>query len=145
MKRYALLVAAALLAAPIAAHAEDAAPGAAKSGGMDMKSTDMKNMEGMDSGAASEKSGDAAAAPSTRAFEAASAAMMKAMTIKYSGNADIDFVRGMIPHHEGAVEMAKIELQYGKDPKLKKLAKAIIAAQEKEISFMKAWLDKHPE
>jgi uncharacterized protein (DUF305 family) len=51
----------------------------------------------------------------------------------------------MIPHHEGAVEMAKVELKYGKDAKLRKLAKDIIAAQEKEIAFMKQWLAAHPQ
>jgi uncharacterized protein (DUF305 family) len=50
----------------------------------------------------------------------------------------------MIPHHQGAVEMAKVELKYGKDAKLRKLAKDIIAAQEKEIAFMKQWLEQHP-
>ena len=45
----------------------------------------------------------------------------------------------MIPHHQGAIDMAKVELKYGKDPELKKLAQDIIDAQEKEISFMKDW------
>ncbi|MDR5854769.1 DUF305 domain-containing protein [Caballeronia sp. LZ062] len=87
----------------------------------------------------------AADAPSTAAFEAADKAMMAGMAgIPYTGNADRDFVAHMTPHHEGAIEMAKVELKYGKDAKLRKLAKEIIAAQEKEIAFMKRWLASHP-
>jgi uncharacterized protein (DUF305 family) len=46
----------------------------------------------------------------------------------------------MIPHHQGAIEMAKAELGNGKDPQLRQLAEEIIAAQEKEILFLKEWL-----
>lgn len=69
--------------------------------------------------------------------------MHKAMDVKPTGNADKDFVLNMIPHHEGAVEMAKVELEHGKDPELRKLAEDIIKAQDKEIAFMKEWLKKH--
>ena len=61
-----------------------------------------------------------------------------------TGDPDRDFVAMMLPHHQGAVDMAEIELKYGTDPKLKALARGIIAAQEKEIAFMQAWLAKHP-
>jgi uncharacterized protein (DUF305 family) len=84
--------------------------------------------------------------PSTAAFQAADHSMMSGMSsIQYTGDADRDFVSHMIPHHEGAVEMAKVELKYGKDAKLRKLAKDIIAAQDKEIAFMKQWLAAHPQ
>lgn len=82
-------------------------------------------------------------APSTKAFRTANAAMHKAMAIRYTGDADVDFVRGMIPHHQGAIDMAKVELAYGKDPEIRKLAEDIIKAQEAEIAAMKAWLAKH--
>lgn len=61
-----------------------------------------------------------------------------------TGNTDHDFVVMMLPHHQGAVDMAKFELQHGKDPELRKLAHDVIASQDKEIVFMKSWLAKHP-
>jgi uncharacterized protein (DUF305 family) len=79
-------------------------------------------------------------APSTAAYKAANDKMHTGMDIKFSGDADVDFVKGMVPHHQGAVEMAKIVLKHGKDPALKKLASEIVAAQDKEIAFMQAWL-----
>jgi uncharacterized protein (DUF305 family) len=81
--------------------------------------------------------------PSTLAFQGVNAKMHEAMEIEFSGNADIDFVKGMIPHHEGAVDMAKVVLAFGKDPEVKKLAEAIIKAQEDEIAWMKGWLEKN--
>lgn len=69
--------------------------------------------------------------------------MHKDMTIAPTGDADIDFARGMIPHHQGAIDMAKIILEKGKDKDLRKLATDIIAAQEKEIAFLKEWLAKN--
>ena len=51
-------------------------------------------------------------------------------------NADVGFAKGMIPHHEGAIAMAKVELQYGKDAEMKALAQKIVDAQQSEISVM---------
>ena len=70
--------------------------------------------------------------------------MHQGMMIPYVNDADIDFVQGMIPHHQGAIDMAKVQLKYGKDPELRKLSEGIIAAQEKEIAQMKQWLMDHP-
>lgn len=85
----------------------------------------------------------AATTPSTEAFMAANARMHGAMDIPFTGNADADFLRGMIPHHQGAVDMAKIVLEHGQDPEVRKLAEAIIAAQEAEIAWMTRWLADH--
>jgi uncharacterized protein (DUF305 family) len=85
----------------------------------------------------------AAEAPSNRPFMDAHEKMMKDMGKPLTGDADVDFVQGMIPHHQGAIDMAKVELEYGKNPVLRKLAETIIAAQEKEIADMQAWLKEH--
>ena len=81
--------------------------------------------------------------PSTKAYMQANAAMHDGMAIPYTGNADVDFVRGMIPHHQGAIDMARIVLEHGSDPELRKLAEGVIAAQEAEIGWMKDWLEKN--
>jgi uncharacterized protein (DUF305 family) len=81
--------------------------------------------------------------PSTQGYEAAMGKMHQGMMMGYSGDADIDFVRGMIPHHQGAIDMAKVELKYGKDLELRKLAEGIVAAQESEIEMMQTWLKAH--
>jgi len=95
----------------------------------------MQKMEDM-----TPKDSDAA---STKAFKEAHMKMMHDMHQTFTGNADVDFVTGMIPHHQGAIDMAKVQVKYGKDAETRKLAEQIIADQEKEIAQMKAWLRKN--
>ena len=81
---------------------------------------------------------------STQAFENNAAKMMKNMSAPgYTGDTDTDFVAHMIPHHQGAVDQADVELKYGKDPQMRALAENIIKAQKKEIAFMKRWQARH--
>jgi uncharacterized protein (DUF305 family) len=81
--------------------------------------------------------------PSSKAFAEANARMHEGMDIRFTGNADVDFVRGMIAHHQGAIDMAKIELEHGKDETIRKLADDIIRAQEAEIKMMREWLTRN--
>ena len=90
--------------------------------------------------AATAKPGESA---STKAYRDANTKMHKDMDIPYSGDADADFVRGMIPHHQGAIDMAKVVLAHGKDPEIRKLAESVIRDQEKEVAEMKDWLKKN--
>lgn len=112
-------------AMPAACGATDAA---APMAGMDMGGLDM-------------------GAPVDDAHKALMAGMdqMNANMMAGAANPDIDvaFVCGMIPHHQGAIAMAKAELQYGKDDWTKALAQQIITAQEKEIADMTEWLEGH--
>ena len=94
----------------------------------------------MGGGMAMQPKGDVG--PSSQAFNGITARMRQDMAITFTGNADIDFVKGMIPLHQGAVDMAKTVLAFGKDPEVKKVAEGIINAQEAEITSMKEWLKK---
>jgi len=123
----AALMALALAAGPVAAQdSQGGTPG----------------MKGMDMAPAA-KSGSET--PADRDFAKANATMMKNMDVKPSGNPDKDFADMMLPHHQGAIDMAKVELQYGKDPMLRKLAADIVKAQETEIAEMQSWLGKHAQ
>ena len=98
--------------------------------GMDMKGMDMKMMMP-----------GANDTPSTKAYKMAMMNAMQTMPA-FSGDADVDFMKHMRPHHQAAIEMAKVALANGKDAEVKKLAQDIITAQEKEIAMIDAWLKK---
>jgi uncharacterized protein (DUF305 family) len=78
------------------------------------------------------------------AFKEANDTMMHNMMRPMTGDPDKDFVMMMMAHHQGAIDMAKVELEYGKDPTLRAMAEAIIEAQAKEIEEMQEWLAAHP-
>ncbi len=80
---------------------------------------------------------------STKEFKEAHMAMMKNMHQPFSGNSDVDFRVHMIPHHQGAIDMAKVALKHAKDPDTKKMAQKIIDDQEKEIAEMQHCLKKN--
>jgi uncharacterized protein (DUF305 family) len=82
--------------------------------------------------------------PVTDEFRQANEKMHMDMNVPLTGDADRDFAQSMIPHHQGAINMARIELEHGKDPELRKLAESVVSAQESEIAQLKEWLTRHP-
>jgi len=80
--------------------------------------------------------------PSSQAINGIMTRMHQDMAITYTGKPDVDFVKGMIPHHQAAVDMAKTELAFGKDPEIRNIAEDVIKAQEAEIAVLQAWLKK---
>jgi Domain of unknown function (DUF305) len=73
--------------------------------------------------------------------DAAMNKMMAEMTIKPTGDVDRDFVAMMVAHHQGAIDMAKAELRYGRDARLRRLAKKVVENQQQEITLMRAAVD----
>lgn len=78
------------------------------------------------------------------ANDAAMSRMMKAMTIHPSGDVDRDFVAMMIPHHQGAIDMAHAVLEHGTDERLRRIAQEIIVTQQEEIVAMQRIVDTLP-
>jgi uncharacterized protein (DUF305 family) len=76
-------------------------------------------------------------APFLAENETAMTKMMAAMEIKPSGDVDRDFVAMMVPHHQGAIDMAQAELRYGRNEQLRRIAQEIIVTQQQEIAGMR--------
>lgn len=88
-------------------------------------------------------SATADAAPSTSAISHDLQATRDAMKIGYTGDADIDFVRAMIPMHRGVIAMAKVARDYGDDPDVRKLAETMIGQRQTELDWMEDWLKRN--
>ncbi|MDB5408683.1 MAG: hypothetical protein JWL84_3595 [Rhodospirillales bacterium] len=83
-------------------------------------------------------------APFLAENDAAMTKMMEAMTVKPTGDVDRDFVASMAPHHQGAIDMAKAELRYGKNEQLRRMAQEIIVTQQQEIATMYLAIGEKP-
>jgi uncharacterized protein (DUF305 family) len=83
------------------------------------------------------------ASDATQGYIDAMNAMSMSMMTPFSGDPDVDFIRGMIPHHQGAVDAARVVLEYGDDPEVRAFAEKVIAAQQAEIAWMNDWLAKN--
>ena len=70
--------------------------------------------------------------------------MTRDMAVPHTGDPDRDFAAMMIPHHQGAIDMAKVQLQFGRDPILRRLAQGIIVEQQQEIDLMRGELSRLP-
>lgn len=142
-----------LLAAPLPALAQGTNMPGNPPGGMpghgpgDMPGQGPGSMPGHGPGGMPDMRHDAPAAQpgASQAYRDAMMKMHRDMDVPMTGNADRDFVTGMIPHHQGAIDMAEVELRYGRDPQLRRLARDIIAAQKREIAGMRQWLARHPQ
>jgi uncharacterized protein (DUF305 family) len=79
-------------------------------------------------------------APAVGEFKLAHEQMMRGMAVPYTGDPDADFRIQMIPHHQGAIDMARVALRHAKDPWTRQMAEGVIVEQQREIAEMQQWL-----
>ncbi|WP_448192895.1 CopM family metallochaperone [Azospirillum sp. sgz301742] len=82
--------------------------------------------------------------PASRGYMESMRTMNRNMRKPMTGNADQDFARMMVAHHQGAVDMARVEIEHGTDPDLKAMAQKVVDDQTKEIQQFQDWLKQHP-
>jgi uncharacterized protein (DUF305 family) len=81
--------------------------------------------------------------PGWTALTEATGSMHAAVSsVRSSGNSDVDFTKLMVPHHQAAIDMARAELLFGRDPQMRRLAQEIITDQQSEIELMQLWLKR---
>ena len=82
--------------------------------------------------------------PASKAYMQGMRKMNRDMHKPMTGDADQDFARMMVAHHQGAIDMARVQLQYGTDPTLKAMAQKIVDDQTREIQQLQDWMKQHP-
>jgi uncharacterized protein (DUF305 family) len=144
-----IVLLAALVSVPSMAHAQDAMKGHDMSAMGSMTSTDtalpeicMSDIDGMDMAAGAMAPMDGMDEAHTALMDGMDQMNADMMVGGMADDIDVAFVCSMIPHHQGAISMAKAELQYGDDPWAKEMAQKVIDAQEQEIADMLAWLSE---
>ncbi|MFL4974906.1 MAG: DUF305 domain-containing protein [Microvirga sp.] len=88
----------------------------------------------------SQHGGHGAAAPAVAEYQGAHHKMMRDMSVPYTGDPDVDFRVQMIPHHQGAIDMARVALRHATDPWTRQMAEGVIVEQQREIAEMQQWL-----
>ena len=91
-----------------------------------------------------DRPGDFDETPFLSENESAMKKMMADMTVKPTGDVDRDFVAMMVPHHQGAIDMAQAELQYGRNEQLRRMAQQIVGQQQQEITAMRLAVGDEP-
>ncbi|QOR40068.1 DUF305 domain-containing protein [Billgrantia diversa] len=102
-----------------------------------------ENPEGHDEHVVEPEEDEHADNPAVQAYREIAERMHRDMLTEFSGNADVDFARGMVAHHQGALDMARVALEHGEDPAVRDLAREVIETQEEEIAFLQDWLARH--
>ncbi|MBP2292696.1 CopM family metallochaperone [Azospirillum rugosum] len=147
-----LAVATALIAGPAAAQQPQAQPApqgqtTAPMGGPGMGGPGMGANQGMMQGQGMHQGQRAQAMPkdpASRAYMESMRKMNRDMHRPMTGDADQDFARMMAAHHQGAIDMARVQLRYGKDPDLKAMAQKVVEDQTKEVQQLQDWMKQHP-